>query len=103
MPGLLQDSTLQNNYSVQLAIWLSSRLHYLSKELHYLTKGLRYHNKVNLKGTLLDMNHITTLRIQSMNIINVEVGFNVITEVNFCCINQCMDISSVILLIVGLR
>ena len=67
LPGLLQDSTLQNNY--RAAIWLSNRLHYLSKELHYLTEGLHYHNKVNLKGTLLDMNHITTLRIQSMNII----------------------------------
>ena len=52
-----------------IAIWLSSRLHYLSKELHYLTEALHYHNKVSLKGTLLDMNHITTLRIQSMNII----------------------------------
>ena len=39
----------------------------LSQELHYFTEGLHYHNKVNLKGTLLDMNHITTLRIQSMN------------------------------------
>ena len=67
LPGLLQDSTLQNNYCA--AIWVSSRLHYLSKELHYLTEGLHHHNKVNLKGTLLDMNHITTLRIQSMNII----------------------------------
>ena len=67
LPGLLQSSTLQNNY--RTAIWLSSRLHYLSKELHYLTEGLHYHNEVNLKGTLLDMNHITTLRIQSMNII----------------------------------
>ena len=56
--------TLQNNY-----IWLSSRLHYLSKELHYLIEELCYHNKINLKGTLLDMNHITTLRNQSMNII----------------------------------
>ena len=25
------------------------------------------------------------------------MGFNAIIEVNFCCINQCMDISSVIL------
>ena len=45
------------------------------------------------------MNHITTPRIQSY----AEVGFNAITEVNFCSIYQCMDISSVILLIVGLR
>ena len=67
LPGLLQGSTLQNNYST--AIWSSSRLHYLSKKLHYFTEGLHYHNKVNLKGTLLDMNHITTLRIQSMNIV----------------------------------
>ena len=67
LPGLLQSSTLQNNYCT--AIWSSSRLHYLSKELHYLTEGLHYHNKINLKGKLLDMNHITTLRIQSMNII----------------------------------
>ena len=49
------------------------------------------------------MNHITTLRIQSIILLYVGVGFNAITEVNFCCINQCMDISSVILLIVGLR
>ena len=34
-----------------------------------LAEGLHYHNKINLKGALLDMNHITTLRIQSMNII----------------------------------
>ena len=31
--------------------------------------SLRDYIRVNLKGTLLDMNHITTLRIQSINII----------------------------------
>ena len=63
----MQGSTLQNNYHT--AIWLSSRLHNLSKKLHYLTEGLHYHNKVNLKGTLLDMNYI----IQSMNIITPDM------------------------------
>ena len=62
---------LDYSKTAHCSIWLSSRLYYLSKELHYFTEGLHYLNKVNLKGTLLDMNHITTLRIQSkhMNII----------------------------------
>ena len=54
---------------ISATTYLAKELRYLTKELHYLTKELRYHNKVNLKGTLLDMNDITTLRIQSMNII----------------------------------
>ena len=54
----------------------------------------------------VDMNHITQLKIQFMNIsyiLNVEVGFNAITETNLCFIHQYIHISSIMLLIVGLR
>ena len=51
----------------------------------------------------VDMNHITQLKIQFMNILNAEVGFNAITETNLCFIHQYIHISSIMLLIVGLR
>ena len=48
----------------------------------------------------VNMNHITQLKIHFMNI---EVGFNVITEINLCFIHQYIHISSIMLLVVGLR
>ena len=46
----------------------------------------------------VDMNHITQLKIQFMNIIKCAI-----TETNLCFIHQYIHISSIMLLIVGLR
>ena len=53
----------------------------------------------------VDMNQITQLKIQLMKsiLLNVEVGFKAVTEVNLCFIHQYTHISSIMLLIVGLR